>query len=44
MIVLTLDPDEPAKLADGARGLQRKYGMPNDPRPNPREFSSEPAA
>jgi len=43
MIVLTLDPGEPAKLAEGAPGLQRKYGMPIDPRPYAREFSSEPA-
>lgn len=43
MIVLTLEPGEPAKLAEGAPGLQRKYGMPIDPRPYAREFSSEPA-
>ena len=43
MIVLTLDPGEPAKLAEGAPGLQRKHGMPIDPRPYAREFSTEPA-
>src|SRR6185369_8492056 len=43
MIVLTLEPGEPAKLAEGAPGLQRKYGMPIDPRPYAREFSTEPA-
>jgi len=43
MIVLTLDPGEPAKLAEGAPGLQRKYGMPIDPRPYARQFSSAPA-
>src|ERR1700754_1039165 len=42
-IVLPLAPGEPAKLAEGAPGLQRKYGMPIDPRPYAREFSSEPA-
>jgi predicted DsbA family dithiol-disulfide isomerase len=43
MVVLTLEPGEPARLAEGAPGLQRKYGMPIDPRPYAREFSSEPA-
>ncbi len=43
MIVLTLEPGEDAKLAEGAPGLQRKYGMPIDPNPYPRTFSSEPA-
>jgi len=43
MIVLTLEPGEPEKLAEGAPGLQRKYGMPIDPRPYAREFSTEPA-
>lgn len=43
MIVLTLEPGEDAKLAEGAPGLQRKYGMPIDPRPYARTFSSEPA-
>ena len=43
MIVLTLEPGEDAKLAEGAPGLQRKYGMPIDPAPYPRTFSSEPA-
>ena len=43
MIVLTLETGEPEKLAEGAPGLQRKYGMPIDPAPYPRTFSSEPA-
>jgi predicted DsbA family dithiol-disulfide isomerase len=43
MIVLTLEPGEAAKLAEGAPGLQRRYGMPIDPRPYAREASSEPA-
>ena len=43
MIVLTLEEGEDAKLAEGAPGLQRKYGMPIDPNPYPRTFSSEPA-
>jgi 2-hydroxychromene-2-carboxylate isomerase len=43
MIVLTLEPGEDAKLAQGAPGLQRRYGMPIAPYPYPRRFSSEPA-
>ncbi len=43
MIVLTLEPGEDAKLAEGAPGLQRLYGMPIEPFPYPRVFSSEPA-
>jgi 2-hydroxychromene-2-carboxylate isomerase len=43
MIVLTLEPGEDAKLAEGAPGLQRKYGMPIHPHPYTRTFSSEPA-
>ncbi len=43
MIVLTLEPGEDAKLAEGAPGLQRRYGMPIDPVPYARTFSSEPA-
>jgi predicted DsbA family dithiol-disulfide isomerase len=43
MIVLTLEAGEDAKLAEGAPGLQRKYGMPIDPHPYARTFSSEPA-
>src|SRR4051812_48795221 len=43
MVVLTLEPGESARLAEGAPGLQRKYGMPIDPQPYAREFSSEPA-
>ncbi len=43
MIVLTREAGEGAKLAEGAPGLQRKYGMPIDPVPYAREFSTEPA-
>jgi predicted DsbA family dithiol-disulfide isomerase len=43
MIVLTEEPGEAEKLAEGAPGLQRKYGMPIDPSPYPRPASSEPA-
>ncbi len=43
MIVLTLEPGEAEKLARGAPGLQRRYGMPIDPAPYPRPASSEPA-
>jgi predicted DsbA family dithiol-disulfide isomerase len=43
MIVLTLEPGEAEKLAEGAPGLQRRYGMPIDPVPYPRTASSEPA-
>jgi predicted DsbA family dithiol-disulfide isomerase len=43
MIVLTLEPGESEKLAEGASGLQRRFGMPIDPAPYPRTFSSEPA-
>lgn len=43
MIVLTREPGEAEKLAEGAPGLQRTYGMPIDPRPYPRPASSEPA-
>lgn len=43
MIVLTHEPGESDKLAQGAPGLQRRYGMPIAPHPYPRSFSSEPA-
>jgi predicted DsbA family dithiol-disulfide isomerase len=43
MIVLTLEPGEAERLAEGAPGLQRRYGMPIDPAPYPRTASSEPA-
>ena len=43
MIVLTLEPGESEKLAQGAPSLQRRYGMPIAPRPYPRAASSEPA-
>jgi predicted DsbA family dithiol-disulfide isomerase len=43
MIVLTREPGEAERLAEGAPGLQRKYGMPIDPAPYPRPASSEPA-
>jgi 2-hydroxychromene-2-carboxylate isomerase len=43
MIVLTLEPGEAEKLAQGGGGLQRRYGMPIDPAPLERPASSEPA-
>ncbi len=43
MIVLTLEPGEAEKLAEGAPTLQRLYGMPINPAPYPRPASSEPA-
>jgi predicted DsbA family dithiol-disulfide isomerase len=43
MIVLTREPGEAEKLAEGAPGLQRRYGMPIDPRPYARPAASEPA-
>jgi predicted DsbA family dithiol-disulfide isomerase len=43
MIVLTLEPGEAERLAQGAPGLQRMYGMPIDPAPLARPASSEPA-
>ncbi|MDP9259710.1 MAG: hypothetical protein M3Q31_24595 [Actinomycetota bacterium] len=43
MIVLTLEPGEAEKLAEGAPTLQRRYGMPIDPVPYARPASSEPA-
>jgi hypothetical protein len=43
MIVLTLEPGEAERLAEGAPNLQRRYGMPIDPVPYPRPASSEPA-
>ena len=43
MIVLTREAGEGALLAEGAPGLQRRYGMPIDPAPYEREFSTEPA-
>jgi predicted DsbA family dithiol-disulfide isomerase len=43
MIVLTLEPGESERLAEGAPNLQRRYGMPIDPAPYARAFSSEPA-
>jgi hypothetical protein len=43
MIVLTREPGEAEKLAQGAPGLQRRFGMPIDPRPYSRPASSEPA-
>src|SRR3954454_919343 len=41
MIVLTLEPGEAERLAEGAPNLQRIHGMPSDPRPYPRPASSE---
>jgi predicted DsbA family dithiol-disulfide isomerase len=43
MIVLTLEPGEAEKLAQGAPTLQRRHGMPIDPAPYLRPASSEPA-
>jgi 2-hydroxychromene-2-carboxylate isomerase len=43
MIVLTLEPGEAERLAQGAPNLQRIYGMPIDPVPYKRPASSEPA-
>jgi predicted DsbA family dithiol-disulfide isomerase len=43
MIVLTDEEGEAEKLAEGAPGLQRRFGMPIDPSPYPRPASSEPA-
>jgi predicted DsbA family dithiol-disulfide isomerase len=43
MIVLTREPGEAEKLAQGAPTLQRRHGMPIDPAPHPRPASSEPA-
>ncbi len=43
MVVLTMEPGEAEKLAQGAPGLQRTYGMPIDPAPLSRPASSEPA-
>jgi len=43
MIALTREPGEAEKLAQGAPGLQRRYGMPIDPVPYARPASSEPA-
>jgi predicted DsbA family dithiol-disulfide isomerase len=43
MIVLTREPGEAERLAEGAPNLQRRFGMPIDPAPYPRPASSEPA-
>jgi predicted DsbA family dithiol-disulfide isomerase len=43
MIVLTLEPGHAERLAEGAPGLQRRYGMPIDPSPYARPASCEPA-
>jgi predicted DsbA family dithiol-disulfide isomerase len=43
MIVLTREPGEAEKLAAGAPGLQRRFGMPIEPSPYSRPASSEPA-
>jgi hypothetical protein len=43
MIVLTREPGEAEKLAEGAGSLQPLYGMPIDPAPYSRTASSEPA-
>jgi hypothetical protein len=44
MIVLSREAGEGEKLAGGAPGLQRKYGMPIDPAGHERAFSTEPAS
>jgi 2-hydroxychromene-2-carboxylate isomerase len=43
LIVLTLEPGEAERLAEGAPNLQRIHGMPIDPVPYARPASSEPA-
>jgi 2-hydroxychromene-2-carboxylate isomerase len=43
MIALTREEGEADKLAAGAPGLQRRFGMPIDPAPYARPASSEPA-
>lgn len=43
MIVLTLEAGEAEKLAEGAPGLQKRYGMPITPEPYSRPATSEPA-
>jgi predicted DsbA family dithiol-disulfide isomerase len=43
MIVLTREPGEADKLAEGAPNLQARFGMPIDPAPYARAASSEPA-
>ncbi len=43
MVVVTAEPGEAQKLAQGAPDLQRRYGMPIDPAPLSRPASSEPA-
>ena len=43
MIVLTREPGEAEKLAEGADGLQRRYGMPIARGPHARAASCEPA-
>ncbi len=43
MIVLTREPGEAEKLAEGAEGLQRRYGMPISRGPHARAASCEPA-
>jgi 2-hydroxychromene-2-carboxylate isomerase len=44
MIVLSREAGEGEKLAGGAPGLQRKFGMPIDPAGHARAFSTEPAS
>jgi 2-hydroxychromene-2-carboxylate isomerase len=44
MIVLSREEGEGEKLAGGAPGLQRKYGMPLDPAGHQRPFSTEEAS
>jgi predicted DsbA family dithiol-disulfide isomerase len=43
MVVLSLDPFEPRRLAKGAPNLQRTHGMPIDPGPKAGPVQSRPA-
>jgi predicted DsbA family dithiol-disulfide isomerase len=43
MVVLSLDPREPRRLAEGAPNLQRTHGMPIDPGPKAGPVQSRPA-
>jgi predicted DsbA family dithiol-disulfide isomerase len=44
LVVLTLERGHAERLAEGAPGLQREYGMPINPMPYARPASSEPAS
>src|SRR3954463_14918650 len=43
MIVLTREPGEAEKLAEGAPNVQRSHGVPLDPPASPRSASADPA-